>query len=902
MRIVAFHRPTVQNARLVGATPFFPGDARRIEARGAGWDRLRWGWLLRRVLLLTITLLSLALGGASCGELPYFRFLGPEEGMQPAEGVTFKLRVPLGTTRASLQVRLDGQELNPADWQIVNTEVTGPLGPLGPGPHRLEAEMPLDFVVFTANARVTRSFEVAGGLSFDLNPSVEQVQITGAVSGLDVELHDASGALVDAGVTDYQGSLVFFAVPPGTGYRVVALSSPPEMSEPFDVVSVEDSTPPQEFYDAQVLEEGYGYVTTRDGTTLSVFITLPGPVEDGPYPTVVNLSGYDPSQPGVSLLPPDDPFYDLLTGLCNLNPEKDPLDILCNGPTHPTGLIAGLLGYATVGVNLRGTACSGGAYDFFDDLQVLDGYDVVEAVATQDWVLHNEVGIVGLSYPGITSLFVARTQPPSLSAIVPLSVLANAVTSTLAPGGIFNDGFALEWGQTVLDRADPFGHGWDAERAAAGDQICADNQLLHSQKVDIIAKARSDIFYPPELADPVAPELFADRILVPIFTTGSWQDEQTGGHFPAMWDDFTSSPIVRRQAFNGAHADGLGPHTLVEYKLFLDFYVAKQRLPLPIEVSGLAPLLFEQLFGGAVQLPLDRVEEFAAYPSFEEALAAYEAEDPVRIVFESGGTPGLEGAPRETFDARFTSWPPPEAEARRFWLHQDGSLRDFTPSEASSASLFRHDAAKGQETLVTLDGGPAPASFFWNAWQEGRQAVFVGEPLTEDLVVVGHASADLWLRGGVEEAELEVMLSEVRPDGQETYVQSGWLRASQRALAAESTELRPVQYHLEEDFLPVPTDRFELARVEIFPFAHVFRAGSRIRMSVASPGGNRARWRFDLTEYEGEVVHAVAHSAEHPSSLVLSVIPGITPPVALPPCALRAQPCRDYVPHVNTLE
>jgi hypothetical protein len=100
------------------------------------------------------------------------------------------------------------------------------------------------------------------------------------------------------------------------------------------------------------------------------------------------------------------------------------------------------MGYATINVNIRGTGCSGGAFDYFETLQNLDGYDVIEVAAAQDWVLHNQVGMVGLSYPGITQLFVAAERPPGLSAITPLSVIGNSAT-TMLPGGILNDGFAL---------------------------------------------------------------------------------------------------------------------------------------------------------------------------------------------------------------------------------------------------------------------------------------------------------------------------------------------------------------------------------------------------------------------------------------------------------------------------
>ena len=36
------------------------------------------------------------------------------------------------------------------------------------------------------------------------------------------------------------------------------------------------------------------------------------------------------------------------------------------------------MGFTVVDVNMRGTGCSGGAFDFFEPLQSLDGYDVIE--------------------------------------------------------------------------------------------------------------------------------------------------------------------------------------------------------------------------------------------------------------------------------------------------------------------------------------------------------------------------------------------------------------------------------------------------------------------------------------------------------------------------------------------
>jgi hypothetical protein len=48
---------------------------------------------------------------------------------------------------------------------------------------------------------------------------------------------------------------------------------------------------------------------------------------------------------------------------------------------------------------MRGSACSGGAFDYFERLQWFDGYDLVEALAAQDW--SDGVALIGKSYPGI---------------------------------------------------------------------------------------------------------------------------------------------------------------------------------------------------------------------------------------------------------------------------------------------------------------------------------------------------------------------------------------------------------------------------------------------------------------------------------------------------------------------
>ena len=123
-------------------------------------------------------------------------------------------------------------------------------------------------------------------------------------------------------------------------------------------------------------------------------------------------------------------------------------------------------------------------------------------------------------------------------------------------------------------------------------------------------------------------------------------------------------------------------------------------------------------------------------------------------------------------------------------------------------------------------------------------------------------------------------------------IQSGWLRASHRALdEAASTELHPVQTHLEADAAPLPAGEPVLVRVDIYPFAHPFREGSSLKITIDAPGGNRQIWLFD-TISDGETVN-VAFGGDTPSRVVLATLTGIDFPDDYPACgALRGQPCR----------
>src|SRR5262249_37994411 len=157
----------------------------------------------------------------------------------------------------------------------------------------------------------------------------------------------------------------------------------------------------------------------------------------------------------------------------------------------------------------------------------LDGYDVVETIAAQRWVANGEVGMVGISFPGITQLFVARTRPPHLAAITPLSVL-DETDATLYPGGIFNDGFALGWAKDRRADARPStasggGQEWASKRIKDGDTTCKANQKLRLQATDVMKMVGANSYNLGAATDALSPASFVHDIDVPVFLAGSWQ-------------------------------------------------------------------------------------------------------------------------------------------------------------------------------------------------------------------------------------------------------------------------------------------------------------------------------------------------------------------------------------------
>lgn len=538
-----------------------------------------------------------------------------------------------------------------------------------------------------------------------------------------------------------------------------------------------------------------GYLAMEDGVLLAYTAVLPGP---GRWPMLFEYSGYNP------------------------------------GTVPDQGYIARYLprGFGFVGVNVRGTGCSGGVFDFFEPQQAKDGAAAVEWIARQDWS-DGRVAMVGKSFPGITQLFVAAERPPHLVAIAPGHAFGDAYRDVAYPGGIFNHGFAALW--TFV--AQPAPGTESALRESPEDEVCARNQLDHA------GNARTNAFlqaqehpFDDALIRERSPTYLVDRIAVPLFTVIAWQDEQVGPRSAHMLEKVQAPwwAIVT----NGDHGMYRTEPALQVLDAFLDRFV-----------KGVANG-FEQRPRLTVWWEAAEQARAPAWTTQHEAWPP--AVVPLALHLRAGGTLAPEA---------------PEADAPTTWLYP-------SPGPTNAPGYGTPLQGLGER----LDGLPsAPTRPAWRT-----------APLAEDLVLLGSANLTLWLDSTSPELDVQVTLRDVGPEGA-TLIQHGWLRASHRALNdTASRPLLPVQLHTGLDPV-VPGEPFEL-NIEVFPFGHALRAGHRLEVGLESPNALPELW--GLASPPAPAVVRVLHDAAHPSRLLLPALPGVDPPGPAPGCgSLVRQPC-----------
>jgi uncharacterized protein len=196
---------------------------------------------------------------------------------------------------------------------------------------------------------------------------------------------------------------------------------------------------------------------------------------------------------------------------------------------------------------------------------------------------------------------------------------------------------------------------------------------------------------------------------------------------------------------------------------------------------------------------------------------------------------------------------PPAASAERWYLQPGGGLATAPPPDGAPGRYTYDPASPTPAVGGTSVSGGGPKD---NRALEQRADVltYTSEPLAAPLEIAGPVTAELHVGSSLPHADFFARLCDVDARGRSVNITDGIIR-----LTAATGEPR-------------------LARVELWPTAHRFAAGHRIRLQVSS--GAHPRYSRNLGSGEplatGTTLRAaeqaVYHDPRHSSAILLPVI------------------------------
>lgn len=209
------------------------------------------------------------------------------------------------------------------------------------------------------------------------------------------------------------------------------------------------------------------------------------------------------------------------------------------------------------------------------------------------------------------------------------------------------------------------------------------------------------------------------------------------------------------------------------------------------------------------------------------------------------------------------SWPPPEVGEERLYLASGAGLENDEPAADASGDRYRYDPDDPTPSL----GGPVLLSrdpVVDNAELERRSDVLVytGPVLTHTLEAMGPVWVSLWVRGSEPYFDVFARVCDVDAGG------------VSRNVCDALTGVAPGRF--EE-----AADHAFKVEFQLWPIAHRFAAGHRIRLQVSS--GAHPRYARnpgtgeDPATATADTMRAVdievLHDVSHPSMLVLPAMP-----------------------------
>jgi len=211
------------------------------------------------------------------------------------------------------------------------------------------------------------------------------------------------------------------------------------------------------------------------------------------------------------------------------------------------------------------------------------------------------------------------------------------------------------------------------------------------------------------------------------------------------------------------------------------------------------------------------------------------------------------------------TWPPPGMTPASYYLRADGLLATSAPGGEAPQS-YRYDPRDPVPTKGGLNLFPpiGPADLRLN---EARSDVlsFTTPPLERPVAIAGKVRVRLFASSSARDTDFMALLTDVYPDGRSMLVLDGAIRARHRVSMSRGDFLEPGEVY-----------EFD---INLWDTALVFNRGHRIRVDITSSNAPRFQPNPNTaTPFRADGVGVVAtntiyHDREHPSALILPVIP-----------------------------
>ena len=498
-------------------------------------------------------------------------------------------------------------------------------------------------------------------------------------------------------------------------------------------------------------------------------------------------------------------------------------------------------GYAHVSVDVRGTGLSQGQWEAFSEVEQSDYLTVIGWASKQAWS-NGTVGSWGASFMAITQLYTAAHQHPSHKAVFAIVPMADAYRDIVFSGGQTNVGFIPLWmGLVTALGVLPV----EADPSVPGTILSHVLNAVTNFQVPLIAQSVigvGDYNYDGPFWRTRSPIEVADRIRIPTFIVGGLNDIFQRGE-PMLYEAIRKNTTAKLLIGPWQHLGGS-----------MGAGLPQDGVP---PLNQIALMWFDQYLKG-MNVGAARVPNVTQYLYGEERYVTT------------------------------TNWPHPQARAERLYLRGDRSLAVAAPAAGERGNTTLQQPLNGicststsQWTAGIVGLLPLPCMNRDNRLNELPllEIGYSTEPMTQDYYINGPIQADLYVSTTALDAGVLVRVTDVAPDGTSRELTNGILTASLRQV--DPSRSRYLDGEMIQPWHPFTAESRESVGfstvvhlpVEVFPTSAVIKQGHRLRVTVgASDFPHGLPPVLDLLDQAVGLL-TVHSNAEHPSSIVLPIVP-----------------------------